>query len=186
MLPKPPPPGPAPTANDPAANDPADVVRAVVAGVTRLIVGDLTPEEREHTLDELADLYSEQTAVRHPLAPLGDHPMHTRAELRAHFAGGPGRTSGVHTFAPVGMVVHQTTDPEVVIAEFAYAITTDRGAFTVPCIFVVRVRAGRIIESRDYADSLAFARAFGQLPSLAQALAAEDAQAMGFTAAEPA
>ncbi|MCM3886478.1 nuclear transport factor 2 family protein [Frankia sp. R82] len=157
--------------------DPAAIVRAVAAGVSRLVAGNLAPHERERMLDTLADLYAEQTDVRHPLAPFGDRPMHTRADLRAHFAAAPDPTSGIQSFAPTGMVVHRTADPEVVIAEFAYALTTDRGAFTVPCIFVVRVRNGRIVESRDYADSLSFARAFGQLPALAGALAAENSPA---------
>lgn len=37
-------------------------------------------------------------------------------------------------------------------------------------VFVVRVRDGLIIESRDYADHIGMARAFGQLGSLARAL----------------
>ncbi|MCK9920386.1 nuclear transport factor 2 family protein [Frankia sp. AgPm24] len=154
--------------------DPAGVVQAVTAGVVRLVTGNLTPQERERTLDALADLYAEQTHVRHPLAPLGDQPMRSRAELRAHFAAAPSQEAGIRSFASTDMVVHRTADPEIVIAEFAYAVGTDRGAFTVPCIFVVRVHDGRIVESRDYADSLTFARALGQLPALADALTAEN------------
>jgi len=65
------------------------------------------------------------------------------------------------------MVVHRTADPEVVVAEFSYAGTADRGDFAVPCVFVVRVRDGRIVESRDYGDHIGFARAFGRLEPLA-------------------
>ncbi|SNQ46072.1 conserved hypothetical protein [Frankia canadensis] len=61
--------------------------------------------------------------------------------------------------------MHRTTDPEVVVVvvEFAYAATrsNDGAAFEVPNIFVVRVRDGQIIESRDYGDHAGFARPFG-------------------------
>lgn len=45
--------------------------------------------------------------------------------------------------------------------EFAYAISAHGRESRVPCIFVVRVRDGRIVESRDYAHHLAMARALG-------------------------
>ncbi|CUU59054.1 Ketosteroid isomerase-related protein [Parafrankia irregularis] len=150
---------------------PADVVRMVAVGVSRLVRGDLTPDERERQLDMLAGLYGERTDVRHPFAPLGDQPMRTRAELRQHFAGSAGRVSGVRRFAPTNMVVHRTADPEVVVAEFAYTGTAEPGEFAVQCVFVVRVRDGQIIESRDYADHIGMARAVGRLEPLARALA---------------
>lgn len=60
-------------------SDPGEVARAVAAGVSRLVAGALTPAEREHQLDELAELYGEVTDVRHPFDPSGDVPMRTRA-----------------------------------------------------------------------------------------------------------
>jgi ketosteroid isomerase-like protein len=68
--------------------------------------------------------------------------------------------------------VHQTADPEVVIFEFSYVGSANGRPFTVPCIFVTRVRDGVIVESRDYADHVGMARAFGRLDQLAAALAA--------------
>ncbi|QIZ34633.1 hypothetical protein [Saccharopolyspora sp. ASAGF58] len=38
--------------------------------------------------------------------------------------------------------------------------------FAVPCVFVLRVRDGQIVESRDYVDHFAFAEASGMLDSL--------------------
>jgi ketosteroid isomerase-like protein len=61
----------------------------------------------------------------------------------------------------------------VVIFEFQYAGVIDGRAFTLPCIFVVRVRDGEIVESRDYGDHVAAARTFGRLPALAAALASQ-------------
>ncbi|MBB5911712.1 ketosteroid isomerase-like protein [Nocardia transvalensis] len=152
---------------------PADVVAAVTAGVSRLVAGGLDEPRRAALLDELAGYYAESTDVRHPFAPLGDTPLRTRAELREHFAGGPGRTAGVTEFGPHGVVVHETADPEVVIVEFAYRGAAHGRSFEVPCIFVVKVRDGVIVESRDYADHVGMARAFGRLGDLATALADE-------------
>ncbi|GAA5198654.1 hypothetical protein GCM10023322_72520 [Rugosimonospora acidiphila] len=151
---------------------PAEVVRAVAAGVSRLVAGNLDEQERQVQLDRLANLYAEQTDVRHPFSPGGDVPLRTRAELRQHFAHGPGGTQGVERFEPVETGLHQTDDPEVVVFEFGYVGSADGRDFTLPCVFVVRVRDGVIVESRDYADHVAAARAFGRLPELASALTA--------------
>lgn len=105
--------------------------------------------------------------------PTGDTPLSTRSELRAHFAGAGAATPGVERFAPVGVVVHETTDPELVVVEFAYAISAHGREVEVPCVFVVRVRDGVVVESRDYADHVAMARAVGRLDALAAALLAE-------------
>jgi uncharacterized protein len=149
---------------------PEETVRAVAGGVCRLLRGGLTAEEEAAELDELAACYAERTDVRHPFSPLGDTPLLSRAALREHFAGG-GRTAGVESYEVAGDHVHATPDPEVVIFEFRYEGVIDGRAFTIPCIFVVRVRDGEIVESRDYVDHLAGARAFGRLPGLAAALA---------------
>ncbi|GAA1607854.1 hypothetical protein GCM10009789_72850 [Kribbella sancticallisti] len=42
--------------------------------------------------------------------------------------------------------------------------------FTAPCVFVLRVRDGLIVESRDYIDHVAMAKARGQLDELIQVL----------------
>lgn len=152
---------------------PADVVNAVTAGVSRLVTGGLDENQRGVLLDELAGYYAERTDVRHPFAPLGDTPLRTRADLRNHFAAGPGPAAGATEFGAEDVVVHETADPEVVIVEFAYRVSVGGQPFEVPCIFVVRVRDGVIVESRDYADHLGFARAFGRLAKLATALAAD-------------
>lgn len=150
--------------------DPAEVVLAVTAGVGRLIAGRLDDWERAEQLDRLAACYAPHTDVRHPFAPLGDTPLRTRAELREHFATGPARAVGADSFAAADVTVHRTADPEVVIVEFRYRGTVSGRPFAVPCVFVVRVRDGQIVESRDYVDHVGMARAFGGLPALAAAL----------------
>ncbi len=153
-----------------STQEPADVVRAVAQGVSRLVAGQLTPDQRERQLDELATLYAEQTDVRHPLAPLGDTPLRSRGELRAHFARAGSQTGGAERFEPADMTVHRTSDPELVIFEFAYVGSAHDEPFRLPCIFVVRVRDGQIVESRDYSDHVGLARTFGRLDALVDQL----------------
>jgi len=152
---------------------PESTVRAVTAGVCRLMRGGLTAAEEEAEIDELAACYAHHTDVRHPLSPLGDTPLLSRAAVREHFAAG-GPPANVERYEVVDDRVFLTPDPEVVIFEFRYSGIVDGRAFTLPCIFVVRVRDGEIIESRDYADHIGGARAFGRLPDLAAALTAAD------------
>jgi uncharacterized protein len=153
---------------------PEETVRAVAAGVCRLIRGGLTAAEEAAQLDELAACYAERTDVRHPFHPLGGRPLHSRAAVREHFAAA-GRAAGVERYDVADDRVYQTADPEVVIFEFRYAGLIDGRALTIPCIFVVRVRDGEIVESCDYVDHVAGARAFGRLPALAAALTASQA-----------
>ncbi|MFI5730490.1 nuclear transport factor 2 family protein [Kribbella sp. NPDC051587] len=127
----------------------------------------MTPEEVFRTLVHgvaagryagLPDLYAEQTDVRHPMHPARPEPLRSRAELRAHF--GDGGPDPAVSFEAVDIVVHRTADPEVIVGEFAYAgtATATGETFHVPCVFVLRVRDGEIVESRDYVDHAAMAQ----------------------------
>ncbi|WP_026421680.1 nuclear transport factor 2 family protein [Actinokineospora inagensis] len=148
---------------------PAEVIRAVVDGVCRLLAGDLDDQQREAQLDALAELYAEETDVQHPFAPLGAPRLRTRAELRTHFANGVAQRRA-ERYEAVGEV-RQTEDPELVVFEFHYTGTVNGRDFSVPCVFVTRVRDGVIVESRDYLDHLAMARAFGAYDKVVAALA---------------
>jgi uncharacterized protein len=71
----------------------------------------------------------------------------------------------------VDVVIHQTADPELIVAEFAYEFTSPDDATTkVPCVFVMRVRDGQIIESRDYIDPIRTFTARGDLDQLIASL----------------
>jgi ketosteroid isomerase-like protein len=71
----------------------------------------------------------------------------------------------------VDVVVHETADPEVIVAEFAYEFTSpDDSTAKVPCVFVMRVRDGQIIESRDYIDPIRTYTARGDLDRLIASL----------------
>jgi ketosteroid isomerase-like protein len=145
---------------------PTEVFHALVDGVARLILGDRSQ------IDRLVALYADPTDVTHPLAPMGDEPLRTRDELRRHFEEGPGSARGAERFEPVVRMVHETADPEVVIGEFRHAGVVDGREVSLPCMFVMRVRDGLIVESRDYVDHIGVARAFGYLDGLAAGLTA--------------
>ncbi|MDN3351404.1 nuclear transport factor 2 family protein [Actinomadura sp. DC4] len=111
--------------------------------------------------DELPGLYAEDAVVNHPMAASAG-PLIGREALRSHFEAASGMDLAM---TARDVVVHETADPEMVIGEFAYegrAAGTGR-SFTVRNVFVLRVRDGLIVESRDYADHLAFAAATGRL-----------------------
>lgn len=139
-------------------HDPEQVFRALVHGVA------------EGGGAHLADLYGEHTDVVHPFDPFRSPALRSRDVLREHFTVGPDEVPLRRTVT--GVTVHHTADPEVIVAEFAYAGTRpDTGEpFRIPCVFVLRVRDGRIVESRDYIDPIASARAHDRLPALLTAL----------------
>jgi len=111
----------------------------------------------------LPELYAEETHVTHPFLP-GAETLKSREDLREHFKFGE---QGKVRFQVQDLVIHETLDPEVVIGEFDYQGTAgDSAEFRLSNIFVLRVRDGLIVESRDYADHLAIAAATGRLEEL--------------------
>jgi ketosteroid isomerase-like protein len=114
-------------------------------------------------LDELPALYAEQTDVRHPMDPGRPPPLTTRQQLAQHFTDGF-ETLGEIRFEAAAVTVHQTADPEVVIGEFEYRGQAPGSGepFAIPNIFVLRVRGGQIVESRDYADHAVLGRVLGR------------------------
>ena len=138
---------------------PSEVFHALVRGVC------------DRKWDDLPGLYAEQTNVVHPLDPFRAPPLLTREQLREHFAGGD-EVLGDVRFKPTGITIHQTADPEVIVAEFEYrgTVPDTGGPFALPGIFVMRVRDGQIVSSRDYVDHLGLARALGRIDDLVAAL----------------
>ncbi|MEV7388375.1 MULTISPECIES: nuclear transport factor 2 family protein [unclassified Streptomyces] len=144
---------------------PREVFLALVNGVA------------EGRWSELPELYAERTHVVHPFDPLRAAALRTRDELREHFRPddvGPRLNRGV-----ANITIHETTDPEVIVAEFEYQGTVEETGepFALPGIFVLRVRDGRIVSSRDYFDHVTAARVRGQLDTLVAAVRANSADA---------
>jgi ketosteroid isomerase-like protein len=133
------------TNSSPAAS-PREVIERLLAGIA---VG-ATPA--------LAELYAESAVVELPFAQPGGLRLVGREQLAQHFA-----RAGHAPFRlrPTDVTLHQTTDPEIVVAEYDYQgeMTAGGGTFVVANVQIVRVRDGLIVSSRDFHDHAAMAAA---------------------------
>jgi uncharacterized protein len=137
---------------------PTEVVEQLIKGV---------PARR---WDTLPDLYAPDAVVHHPMQLPVPVKIEGRRALAEHFQ----RAAQLPlAMTAENVLIHQTADPELVVAEFDYrARNTATGErFTVANVFVTRVRDGLIVESRDYSNHVMFAAAFGRLHAVADQLA---------------
>ena len=118
---------------------------------------------------DLADLYAEDAVVEQPFMLPVPATIRGRDEVRHHFTRAVG---GPIDLRPRNVVVHETTDPEVVIAEYDYDVrhTGTGRQSTVANVQVLRIRDGLIVETRDYHDHVRLAAVAGQAQQLAAAL----------------
>lgn len=107
---------------------------------------------------DLADAYAENAVVEQPFMPHGQGRIEGREALRAHFE--RARTMPLELRVD-HLVVYETTDPEVVIAEYDYdgRVVPTGEAFRVSNVQIFRIRGGEIVHSRDYHDHAAIAAA---------------------------
>jgi ketosteroid isomerase-like protein len=102
--------------------------------------------------DELADFYAEDAIIEMPFAPSEIPRVSQGRELfRTRFKSVEGRWT-IDAIDP--LVIHETANPEVVIAEFTIhrtiAATAEKQSGDY--IMVMTIRDGLIIYSRDYAN----------------------------------
>ncbi|GHG09185.1 MULTISPECIES: nuclear transport factor 2 family protein [Amycolatopsis] len=125
-------------------NSPRDVFTALSDGIS------------EGRFSELSALYAEDTVVEHPQAVPRPTRLVGRDAVHERFAG---VLAGALRLKRKNVVVHETTDPEVIVAEYDYdaeSVETGR-TITTANIQVLRVRDGLIVHSRDYHDYLRLA-----------------------------
>ncbi|CAM3320955.1 nuclear transport factor 2 family protein [Kibdelosporangium persicum] len=125
---------------------PFEVVQQLIAGIS------------SETWTDLSRLYAEDAVVEHPYAVDGPSRIEGRAALHSRFSGARERPFKVTAHH---VVVRQTDDPEVVVAEYDYRVDVHRTgeSFEVANVLIVRVRDGLIVHSRDFHDHHALARA---------------------------
>ena len=118
---------------------------------------------------ELHGWFSDDAIVEYPFALPSRTRLEGIAAIKKYFA-------AVSTY-PLklqmrNMVVHETLDAEVVVAEWDYdgLITTTNHKFVVSNITVSTVRNGKIVASRDYHNHAVLAGVMGRLPALVETL----------------
>ena len=109
----------------------------------------------ENRWEDLADLYAEDVTIEMPFTLPGVPRLtHGREELRRRF-----RMAGQarRVVKAENVVVHETTDPAVLVAEFDLHQEIRGEAFVVTYVMVMTVKDGLITYSRDYTDTAAAA-----------------------------
>jgi ketosteroid isomerase-like protein len=101
---------------------------------------------------DLADLYAEDAVVHQPYARPEPAVIAGREALRRRFAAAARLPVRLR---PADVVIHETADPEVVVAEFDYDVTVPATgeSFRTANVIVLRIRDGRIVSSRDFHDT---------------------------------
>ena len=109
----------------------------------------------DNAWDDVADLYAPDAVIELPFAPPG---------IPGRFEGREGHRARFKAVAPARrftkvdpLRIWETSDPEVVIAEYSLHGTMTRSGrpFVFSYIMVITVRNGLIVHSRDYGDNLA-------------------------------
>jgi ketosteroid isomerase-like protein len=112
----------------------------------------------EGITSELADAYDATAVIEQPFLPGNERRLPGRDAIRRHFTAAE---SAPLQLQIRNLVVHETHDPEVVIAEYDYdgRVTSTGRTFRVANIQVFRIRNGLIVASRDYHDHARIANA---------------------------
>jgi ketosteroid isomerase-like protein len=136
----------------------------------RQIVEALMRRISDERWDELDGLYAENAVVEYPFALPAPMRLEGRDAIRRYFAAAATFPLQLQTR---NMVIHETADPEVVVAEWDYEglVTTTGRSFLVSNIQVSTIHDSKIVASRDYHNHLVLADMMGRLPSLLEAIA---------------
>jgi uncharacterized protein len=115
-----------------------------------------------HDTDGFADLFAEDAVIELPFTapglPSRLEGQHAIREFSRRLAASPMRISDLEEVA-----VHHTDDPEVVVVELVAKVTV-QGAdrtFATSSVQVFRIRDGKILLFRDYANPRALSEAIG-------------------------
>ncbi|MEC3978851.1 nuclear transport factor 2 family protein [Amycolatopsis sp. H20-H5] len=113
--------------------------------------------------DELADFYAEDAVIETPFAPTGiPRRSEGREGLRSRFIGAADVRK---VLKAENVVVRETADPEVIVAEFDLhsELSTTGRVYSSTYILVITVQDGMIVHSRDYSSSAAAAELMAEI-----------------------
>lgn len=124
----------------------------------------------DYDMDGQADLYAKDGTLELPFAPPGvPRRIRGREEIRGFLraAGQRARQAGRRIVRYDPVVVHETADPEVIVAEFELhgEVAATGAACRIPFIQVMRVRDGQIVSMCDYFAGEALEAAFDASPT---------------------
>lgn len=142
----------------------------------REVVLELLAERQKGARVGLSDYYADDAVLHHVFGVFPPTRWEGREELRNHFSYQGSQDFQVKAHK---IFVHETLDPEVIVVEWEFdMIEISSGKATrLANIVVMRVRDGRIVESRDYHNHLGLAVATDSLPGLVEFLTGAGADA---------
>lgn len=139
----------------------------------RTVVERFVETSAKGAYDQIADFYAEDAVIEMPFAPPGIPPTSQGRELfRTRFKS----VEGMWTIDDIdNVIIHETGNPEVVITEFTIhrTIAATGRKQSGDYVMVMTIRDGLIVHSRDYANPVLGAQAFGRLDQLVAAYADE-------------
>ena len=104
-------------------------------------------------IDGFADLFAPDAVIESPFAPPGvPSRLEGREAIREYSRAVMASPLRLEDFEVTEL--YQTQDPEVVITEMRAqgTVTTTGRSFTTTSVQIIRIREGRIVHSRDFAD----------------------------------
>jgi len=102
--------------------------------------------------DALADLYAEDGLHEFPFGGLP--PYQGRERIRDGYRASWG-TSPAEVQEIRNVLIHHSTDPEVLVVEQETVVKVGDRSITVPGLLILRIRDGLIVHTRDYMDATA-------------------------------
>ena len=133
---------------------------------SRDVVEQLLRAGRDMDIETMVNLMAPDGYIEWPYRPPGvPGRLEGRADIRKYLTEA---AQGFIRFDEYrNVVLHETTDPEVVIVEYdAHGTVVATGApFEQTVIAVIRVRAGQVLSYRDYINPLPLAEALSSRPS---------------------
>ncbi|WP_410607250.1 nuclear transport factor 2 family protein [Amycolatopsis sp. lyj-109] len=134
---------------------PPTVPEIAASNLTRAVFDRFLAASVENRWDDLADLYAEDVVLEMPFTlPGAPRVTKGREELRRRFRA----AAASRRITEAGnVVVHETADPSVLVAEFDLHQEIRGTAFTVSYVLVLTIHNGLITHSRDYTDTAAAA-----------------------------
>jgi ketosteroid isomerase-like protein len=139
------------------------------------IVASLIDLMSQQKVQEALELYHDEVDLRvefglpHPHAVKGKARLQSLVTaIKEQRQGKPARM--YQDISVEDLVIHQTTNPNIVIAEWTYRSRIDGATVENPNIIVVECRDGKVYRSRDYHNHVTRAVADGTLAALIEAI----------------